>query len=82
MNKYILSSKTLKELEDIVTEMGEPKFRAKQLHSWLYTKFASDFDSMTDISKTFRENLKNNAIISEVKIKQRQISADKTIKYL
>ena len=82
MDKYILSSKSLKEIEEIVTELGEPKFRAKQLYSWIYTKFASDFDSMTDISKSFRENLKQNAIISEVKIKQRQISADKTIKYL
>ena len=82
MKKYVLSSKTLKELEDIVTEMGEPKFRAKQLFSWLYTKFASDFDDMTDISKSFRENLKENAIITDIKIKERQISADKTIKYL
>ncbi len=82
MEKYVLSSKSLKEIEDFVVGLGEPKFRAKQLYSWLYTKFASDFDSMTDISKSFRENLKENAIISEVKIKQRQISADKTIKYL
>jgi len=82
MEKYILSSKTLNELEEIVTELGEPKFRAKQLHSWIYTKFAADFDSMTDISKSFRENLKNNAVLTDIKIKQRQISADKTIKYL
>ena len=82
MNKYILSSKTLAELENIVTELGEPKFRAKQLHSWIYTKFAADFDSMTDISKNFRENLKNNAVLTDIKIKQRQISEDKTMKYL
>ena len=82
MEKYILSSKTLKELEDIVTAMGEPKFRAKQLFSWIYSKFASDFEQMTDISKSFRENLQKNAILTDIKIKQRQISADKTIKYL
>jgi len=82
MEKYILSSKTLEELEKIVVELGEPKFRAKQLYSWMYTKFASDFDMMTDISKSFRENLKNNAILTDIKIKERQISSDKTIKYL
>ncbi len=82
MDKFVLSSKTLSELEDFVVELGEPKFRAKQLHSWLYTKYAADFDAMTDISKKFRENLKNNAVITDIKIKQRQISADKTIKYL
>ena len=82
MAKYILSSKTLSEIEKIVTDLGEPKFRAKQLHSWIYTKFAADFDAMTDISKSFRENLKNNAVLTDIKIKQRQISVDKTIKYL
>ena len=82
MEKFILSSKTLSELEDIVVSLSEPKFRAKQLHSWIYTKYAADFDSMTDISKKFRENLKENAVITDIKIKQRQISADKTIKYL
>jgi len=82
MDKYILSSKSLEELEEIVIALGEPKFRAKQLFSWLYTKFANDFDMMTDISKNFRDNLKNNTVISDIKIKQRQISADKTIKYL
>ena len=82
MQKYILSSRSLEELEKIVTDLGEPKFRAKQLHSWIYTKFASDFDAMTDISKNFRENLKNNALLTDIKIKQRQISEDKTIKYL
>jgi len=82
MDKYILSSKSLEELEKIVVELGEPKFRAKQLFSWIYTKFASNFDDMTDISKTFRENLKNNAVLTDIKIKERQISSDKTIKYL
>ena len=82
MEKFVLSSKTLQELENFVVELGEPKFRAKQLHSWIYTKYAADFDEMTDISKKFRENLKNNAVITDIKIKQRQISADKTIKYL
>ena len=82
MEKFVLSSKTLAELENIVSELGEPKFRAKQLHSWIYTKFASDFEAMTDISKKFRENLKQNTLITDIKIKQRQISSDKTIKYL
>ena len=82
MDKYILSSKTLEEIEKFVVDLGEPKFRAKQLYSWIYTKFASDFDQMSDISKSFRENLKENALLTDIKIKERQISSDKTIKYL
>ena len=75
-------SDNLQEIEKFVVDLGEPKFRAKQLYSWIYTKFASDFDQMTDISKSFRENLKANALLTDIKIKERQISSDKTIKYL
>ena len=82
MNKFILSSKTLEEIENYVVSLGEPKFRAKQLYSWIYTKFINDFDLMSDVSKSFKTKLKESAVLSNIKIKQKQISADKTIKYL
>ena len=82
MEKVSLSSKTLAELEEFVLSMGEAKFRAKQLHSWIYSKIAKDFDEMSDISKTFREKLKETAVLTNIKIKQKQISEDNTIKYL
>ncbi|MDD3593241.1 MAG: 23S rRNA (adenine(2503)-C(2))-methyltransferase RlmN [Candidatus Gastranaerophilales bacterium] len=81
-NTVILSSKTLKELEETVEALGEPKFRAKQLHSWIYSKFASDFDEMSNISKAFKANLERNTVLSNVFIKKKQISTDGTVKYL
>ena len=43
----------LPELENFLAEMGEPRFRAKQIFHWLQSG-VTDFDEMTDISKALR----------------------------
>ena len=80
--KIILAGMTLNELEKFTEENNEPKFRAKQLHYWLYKKCVPEFDKMSNLSKEFRAKLNNIAQISDTKIKQRLISKDGTIKYL
>ncbi|MFA6988536.1 MAG: 23S rRNA (adenine(2503)-C(2))-methyltransferase RlmN [Candidatus Gastranaerophilaceae bacterium] len=80
--KISLSGLSLKKIEQFVESVEEPKFRAKQLHQWIYQKSASDFDAMTSLSKTFRQKLNNVAVITTSKIKQKLISSDGTIKYL
>lgn len=82
MNKTKLAGLTYSELEDFVTANNEPKFRAGQLHLWLYRKPAANFDDMTNLSKEFREKLKQIAIITDTKIANKQVSKDGTIKYL
>jgi len=77
-----LSNFTLEELENLALELEEPKFRAKQLHNWIWTKSAQNFDEMTDLSKNFKEKLQQIAVVTNVKIKTKQVSSDGTIKYL
>ncbi len=60
--------------------MGEQGFRAKQIYEWLWAKSCTDFDEMSNLSKPLREKLKENFAIHAVKVRQSQISADKTIK--
>ena len=50
------------ELVGVVSELGEKKFRAKQLFRWL-SKGVCDFDEMSNLSKTFREKLKEHYFI-------------------
>ncbi len=73
---------TLPELEEFMTELGEPKFRAVQVWQWLWQKMARDFESMTNVSKTTREKLKNCAHITWPSIKTQETSKDGTIKFL
>lgn len=54
VNLYDLS---FSELTDLVVELGEPKFRAKQLWTWLYQHYAADFAEMTSLSKELRAKL-------------------------
>ena len=67
-------------LQDTLTGMGEPKFRAKQIHEWLWKKGASSFDEMTNLPKKLRENLINHFSINTISIDKVQKSLDGTIK--
>ena len=78
----ILAGMTLSELENLMAQMNATKFRAKQIHNWLYAKSVSSIDEMTNLSKDFREQLKQVASVTESKIKVKQVSADGTLKYL
>ncbi len=70
------------ELEDFLKELGEPKFRAKQIFSWL-SKGVTSFEEMTNISKTTREKLAEKSFISTLSIREKYVSKiDETTKYL
>ena len=77
-----IKSLYIEEIEGMLKEMGEPKFRAKQIFSWLHAKKAKTFDEMTNLSKPLREKLGEKFKISNVKILEKLISSDGTTKYL
>ena len=77
-----LSGLTLKEMEEFVQSLGLPKFRARQIHTWIYVKYASTFDEMTDLSKDIRETLKERASVALLELAHLQVSSDGTRKYL
>lgn len=77
-----LSGLTLKEIEQITDELGATKFRARQIHNWIYLKSVKEINEMTDLSKKFRDELKTVAQVTNIKIKVKQVSTDGTIKYL
>lgn len=73
---------TRAELEAFVAGMGEKPFRARQLLKWLYKRCVADFDQMTDLAKSFRERLKEVAVVATPSIITTQVSADGTRKWL
>ena len=78
----ILSGLSLAEIEQITDNLHASKFRARQIHNWIYLKSVKNIDEMTDLSVKFRDELKNVALVTDVKIKVKQVSSDGTIKYL
>lgn len=74
---------TFPELEHFMTEeLGEPKFRARQVWQWIWAKLACDFDAMTNVSKATRALLAQRACISRPQIETIQTSTDGTTKFL
>lgn len=72
-----------KEMEQIARSLGEKAFRGKQLFQWIHDKRVNSFDAMSNLSVSFREKLKENYILSDVTIVEKQVSAKKdTAKYL
>ena len=69
-------------LEQEMLSRNQKKFRATQLYSWIYGKNAQNFDDMSDISKSFIEELKRDFCLSIPKIYRKQESKDGTIKLL
>jgi len=80
---YNLKNMTLEEMEEFFVNIGESRYRAKQIYKWIYGKKITDFDKMTDISKNLRSKLKEIAYISQLKVEARRVSEiDNTVKYL
>jgi 23S rRNA (adenine2503-C2)-methyltransferase len=71
---------SLEELENAVVELGEPKFRAKQIFEWIWKKKSVDFDSMTNLSIGLREKLNANFLFNTMKVETSQRSSDGTFK--
>ena len=70
------------DLEDFFIQRGEKKFRAQQLMQWVYQRGITDFNLMTDLSKSLRTLLLDDVKIEFPEIASEQISEDGTIKWL
>lgn len=80
--KADIKSLTMKELEQYLERLGEKKFRAKQIFSWIY-RGAGSFGEMTDLSLELRRKLEENAEMKQLRILKVQNSEkDGTRKYL
>lgn len=71
---------SLEELEALFQELGEPRFRAKQVFEWLWQKGAHSFGAMTNLSKKLRDLLDEHYVINAITTDKIQFSADGTIK--
>lgn len=69
-------------LEELMLLEGQKRYRATQLFGWIYERRVSEFDEMSDVSKAFREVLKEKYTLELPKIFKKVVSNDGTIKLL
>ncbi len=81
MKKDILSMLP-EEIEAELENLGEPKYRAQQLFTWLH-RGVRDFEEMSNLSKPLRQKLQENYRLYRPRVLKKQVSQiDGTIKYL
>ena len=82
-DKQDIKSLELAELTEAMVQMGQPKFRGKQVYSWLHEKRVKSFEEMSNLPAAFRQQLAQNYYINSLSIIRKLTSKiDGTQKYL
>ena len=77
-----LKSRNLAEMEALFKEMGQPRFRAKQVYKWLHQGVRT-YDEMSNLPKALRDTLKErHPIYAPEVVRKQESKRDGTIKYL
>lgn len=70
------------QLEEYMLQMGQPRFRGRQIFKWIYQKDISSFYEMSDIPRDLRQQLDQSAEISIPRVLKQRVSRDGTRKFL
>ena len=82
VEKVNLLGLTLPKMEAFCLSIGEKKFRGAQLVKWIHQQGVTDFDQMTNLSKSFRDQLKDIAEVRPPRVTFQGDSTDGTRKWL
>jgi 23S rRNA (adenine2503-C2)-methyltransferase len=69
-------------LASYVEAIGEKPFRARQVLRWIHQRGARQFDAMTDLAKSLRGKLEQQAVIAAPAVLRDSLSDDGTRKWL
>jgi 23S rRNA (adenine2503-C2)-methyltransferase len=71
---------SLEAIEAYFDNIGEKRFRAKQVYEWLWQKHVASFEEMTNLGKELRSKLATAFILPALKVDATQFSDDGTVK--
>jgi 23S rRNA (adenine2503-C2)-methyltransferase len=69
-------------LEAALEARGHQRFHARQIFSWIYKRGVTDIGAMTDLSRDLRGALAAEFVLTTPTLAQREISSDRTEKFL
>ncbi len=70
------------ELQSLFQAWGQPSYRVGQLLEWLYVHRAADWEEMTNLPRTLREQLRGHLTLHTPELVRKQGSQDTTAKFL
>src|SRR5215831_11998045 len=77
-----IRSQTLEELQARLQAWGQPTYRVNQLLDWLYLQRVTDWDAMTNLPKSLREQLRRDYALQALELVTKQGARDETQKFL
>lgn len=80
--KLDLRSMTHGQLQELMSELGQPAFRVKQIEEWVWRKNVLSLDEMSNLPKTLRHALQDRVTLDSAEEIARQLSTDGSRKYL
>lgn len=69
-------------LAQFLTQIGEKPFRAQQILKWIHQEGVVDFEQMTNLSKSLRQQLSEQCTIHAANVLSEQVALDGTHKWL
>ena len=78
----MITSYPYDELEQLVVELKEKPYRARQIYEWVYQHQVTSYDQMTNLPLSFREQLEEIAPFQALDLATKQVSLDGTEKFL
>ena len=77
-----IKSMNMEELKELMVQIGEKPFRAKQIYGWLHEHLVTSYDEMANIPKSLKEKLKDYPITVLEELDVQTSKVDGTRKYL
>lgn len=81
MSKLDIKQQSAEQIANFLEQHGEKKFRAAQIHDWIWKKNVSSFEEMTNVSAATRQILSEKFTFQQIQLATKQESADGTIKF-
>ncbi|NWG12326.1 MAG: hypothetical protein HXY20_02190, partial [Acidobacteria bacterium] len=73
---------SLEEIEEVSADLGEPRYRARQIYAGIYRLRYRSWDEFSDLPETLRRHLKERFTIIRPRIDRTFTSQDGTRRYL
>src|SRR6266852_458404 len=77
-----LAGLTAEELHRVVSTLGEPAYRARQIFAAVHARRVRSFAEITDLPKELRATLSEQVVVATLKLESRYVSTDGTRRYL
>ena len=76
-------SLNFQEVKDLIKELGEPAFRAKQIYEWIHKKLVRDYDEMTNVPQKLKTMLMERLPFPEItEVARRDSASGDTSKFV